>query len=298
MIGDIFAGIFLGMKDCLVSIIIPTFNTGKYVKEAVDSAVNQTYKNKEIIVVDDGSTDNTREILDFYVRQEKIKYIYQENKGLAGARNTGIKAAKGEFIAFLDSDDIFLPDKIEKQAEFLENHLDCDICYCDIWHFYDDEPNKLMKLDYKYYSGNDVFKNLLKKNFINPLTVVMRRSAVDKYGVFNEIFKRTEDWEYWVRLAWQGVKFCFLPEILAKYRMRKDSLSFNWNSEIQRKELQLKIFTDLNNEMSFGERKRYGIRKIILYHKFKLLYSKLSIFLWPLKKYQIWLQKRRLKFIT
>jgi len=283
------------MKDSLVSIIIPVFNTGKYIKEAVDSALRQNYKNKEIIVVDDGSTDNTKSILSPYINENKIKYIYQENKGLAGARNTGIKAAKGDFIAFLDSDDIFLPNKIERQVEFLENHHDCDICYCDIWHFYDGEPNKLMKLDYKYYSGNEVFKNLLKKNFINPLTVVMRRSVVNKYGVFNESFRRTEDWEYWIRLAWQGVKFCFLPEVLAKYRMRKDSLAFNWNSEIQRKELQLKTFINLNNAMSFVERKRYGMRKIILYHKLKFLYAKLSIFLWPLKKYQIWLQRRRLK---
>ena len=286
---------FLGMKNSLVAIIIPTFNTGKYIKEAVDSAINQTYKNKEIIVVDDGSTDNTKEILDIYIQDNKIKYIYQENKGLAGARNTGIKAANGDYIAFLDSDDIFLPNKIEKQIEFLENNRDCDVCYCDVWHFYDDEPNKLMKLDYKYYSGSEVLKNLLKKNFINPLTVVTRRSVVDKYGVFNEYFKRTEDWEYWIRLVWQGVKFCFLPEILAKYRMRKDSLSFNWNSEIQRKELQLKIFTNLNSEMSFEERKKYGMGKIILYHKLKFLYAKLSIVLWPLKKYQIWLQRRRLK---
>ena len=106
----------------LVSIIIPAYNVEKYVQEAIDSALSQIYKDIEIIVVDDGSTDNTKKVLNPYIKKGQIHYIYQENKGLSSARNTGIRAAKGGYIAFLDSDDLFLPEKMQRQVDFLEKH--------------------------------------------------------------------------------------------------------------------------------------------------------------------------------
>ena len=110
------------MNNPLVSIVIPAWNAERYIKEAVDSALNQTYPSTEVIVVDDGSIDGTRAILEPYLATKRIIYIYQVNKGLAGARNTGIRAASGEYIALLDSDDLFLPQKIEKQALVLKEH--------------------------------------------------------------------------------------------------------------------------------------------------------------------------------
>ena len=103
----------------LVSIIIPTYNDAKYILQAVNSALAQTYKNIEIIVVDDGSTDNTKELL----KNLKINYIFQENKGLSGARNTGMKLARGKYIALLDADDFYHLERLERQVNFLEKIL-------------------------------------------------------------------------------------------------------------------------------------------------------------------------------
>ena len=120
-------------QDPLVSIIIPSWNTAAYVGEAVDSALAQTYPNIEIIVVDDGSTDNTKELLQPYADAGKIHYVYQANKGLAGARNTGIRMAKGEYIAFLDDDDEWLPAKLDRQVAFLDADHSVSMVFCKEW---------------------------------------------------------------------------------------------------------------------------------------------------------------------
>ncbi len=209
------------MEQPLVSIIIPSYNAARYVADAVESALAQTYGNKEVIVIDDGSTDNTKEVLAPYIQSGKVKYIIQANKGLSGARNTAIREAKGSYIALLDADDFFLPEKMEKQIEHLESHPECDISYCDLYHFYEDEPNHLLKLQYKYYSGDKVLPHLIQGNFIAPLAVVLRRSAFDRFGYFDETMRRSEDLEFWIRVASAGGVICFLPEILGKLRMRK-----------------------------------------------------------------------------
>ena len=283
----------------LVSIIIPAYNVEKYVQEAIDSALSQIYKDIEIIVVDDGSTDNTKKVLNPYIKKGQIHYIYQENKGLSSARNTGIRAAKGGYIAFLDSDDLFLPEKMQRQVDFLEKHQEYDVCYCDIYHFYEDEPEQMFKLNYSYYSGDAVLKNLFKRNFINPLSVVIRKNVVDKCGYFNEKMKKTEDWDYWVNLAWKGVKFHFLPVILAKYRIRKQgSLSYAWSGEIERKATTLDIFQRLKNKMSVEEKRRYGINLVILKHWLKLIYARLAVNFYPLKKIHSLIQSKRLVSVT
>ena len=212
--------------NSLVSIIIPVYNTGRYLKEAVDSAVNQIYKNKEIIVVDDGSTDNTKKVVEPYLNSGKMKYIYQENKGVAGARNTGIKAAKGEFIAFLDSDDIFLPDKIEKQVEILKNAPDFDIVCCVTGHFFDDDKENIRTFKNKPIT-DDQLKNLSKGNFININTALVRRGIVEKI-LFDENLRTSEDWDFWIRVHLSGHKFLFHDDVLVLTRIRKDSLQSNF----------------------------------------------------------------------
>lgn len=283
----------------LVSVIIPSYNSGKYINSAIDSVLNQTYKEIELIIIDDGSTDKTKEILVPYINSNKIKYFRQKNKGLAGARNEGIKASKGEYISFLDADDLFLSTKIEEQVKFLKEHPKCDICYCDLWHFNQDSPSVMMKLDNTYYSGNDVFKNLLRRNFINPLTVVIRKSAINRFGVFNENFRCTEDWEYWVNLAWQGAQFCFLPKILAKYQigLSNTNMSNLISGDLQRMK-EVEIFENLKKKMTKDERKKYKINSIILYHKVKFFYAYLSKYFSFLKKIQLWFRGKRLKFVS
>ena len=279
----------------LVTVVIPAYNAAAYIREAVDSALAQTYKNIEVIVVNDGSTDGTARIMEPYAREKKIVYIEQPNKGLSGARNTGIRSAKGEFIALLDSDDIFLPTKIERQIGYLLNHPQCGVCYCDLLHFYEEEPGKLLKLDYRYYSGDEVFSHLLHANFINPLSVVLRKSEIDRVGVFDESYRRSEDWEYWMRLVRHGVRFDHLPEVLAKYRMRKTSMSYDWKSEIQRKRTTLQIIESMNATMTPAERKKYDMLAILRMHHAKLWYAYAGTYFPPLRKILRWKQQKHLK---
>jgi len=283
------------MEQPLVSVIIPTYNAASYIREAVDSALAQTYQNFEVIVVDDGSTDNTAEVLAPYIKEKKIIYIHQENKGLPAARNTAIKASHGEFVALLDSDDIFLPNKLERQVSYLMQHPECGVCYCEFTHFYEENPKKLFRLNYKYYSGDDVFPNLLRMNFIGPLGVVLRRSEMDRVGLFNETYRRSEDWEYWLRLARHGVRFEHLPEVLAKYRMRKTSMSSDWSSEIQRKATTLRFIEATNAAMTPAERQRYGMPAILRMHRGKLWYAYVGTHFPPFRWLRTWRQKSHLK---
>ena len=247
-------------KSPLVSIIIPSWNTASYVREAVDSALAQTYPNCEIIVVDDGSTDDTKAVLEPYAKAKKITYIYQANKGLSGARNAGIKASAGEFIALLDSDDVFLPEKIAEQVAYLMEHPSCDISYCNLYHFWDGE-SALLRLNYEYYSGDDVLPYLLAMNFIAPLSVVLRRSTIERFGMFDENLKRSEDLEFWLRLAHGGARFEFMPKRLAKLRMRKTANLQGLESQPKVKETMLEVLERLNATMTPEERIRVNMRK-------------------------------------
>ncbi|MEY4731162.1 MAG: hypothetical protein RL681_108 [Candidatus Parcubacteria bacterium] len=247
-------------KPPLVSIIIPSWNTASYVCEAVDSALAQTYPNCEVIVVDDGSTDDTKAVLEPYVRAKKIAYIYQANKGLSGARNTGITASRGELIALLDSDDIFLPEKVAEQVAYLTEHPACDVSYCNLFHFWDGEST-LLRLNYEYYSGDDVLPHLLRMNFIAPLSVVLRRSTIERFGMFDENLKRSEDLEFWLRLAHGGARFEFLPKRLAKLRMRKTANLQGLESQPKVKETMLEVLERLNTNMAPAERVRVHMRE-------------------------------------
>src|SRR5437867_1708261 len=119
-----------------VSIVIPTYNYGRYVVEAVESVLNQSFQDREVIVVDDGSTDDTRERLERF--RGRIRYIYQRNKGLPAARNTGIRAARGAYVAFLDSDDLWLPEKLALQVPILDTRQQVGMVYTDA-HLFDDQ---------------------------------------------------------------------------------------------------------------------------------------------------------------
>ena len=282
-------------KQDLVSVIIPAYNTARYIKAAVDSALAQTYPNVEVVVVDDGSTDNTREILSPYVNQGNIVYVHQKNGGLSSARNTGIKIAKGAYIALLDSDDMFLPEKLERQIDYLDTHPECAFLYCDIIHFYDDEPGTPLHLDYTYYSGAEVLPALLKKNFINPLTVVMRKSVFDTVGYFDVTIRQfAEDWDFWLRVAYAGFRIDYLPETLARYRMRKASISYNSALEVTRKRTVVNIFKKLADRMTPEERERYDMNAILRRHRIRLWYAEVAQYLPFLKWIHQKIQKRRL----
>lgn len=261
-------------KRPLVSIIIPAYNAEKFIKSAIESALKQTYQNIEIIVIDGGSKDKTAQIAKSFNDPRIVYFFYQENRGQSAARNTGIEIAKGKYIAFLDADDLFLPEKIEKQVDFLETHLDCGVCYCKIYNFFDDCPDKLFYNPVPNCSGF-IFDKLLKHSIVNPLTAVLRKEILDKYGGFKDDWRRCDEQYLWLKLAFNKVKFCYLDKVLAYYRVNKNSLS---NQAVYLKETYEKFLELLDMVESWlgpDERRKYPFVELKKSAKRKLFIGKL-----------------------
>ena len=210
------------MTPWLVSIVVPTYNYGRFVAEAVASALAQGYPHREIIVVDDGSTDDTAEILAPY--RERIRYIYQANQGLSAARNTGIRAAEGEFIALLDSDDVWHPRKLEVQMHFLRDLPEVGLLATDafmdqrpLWPSVDPSTAAPVRIALEDVIGRPRFA---------PSSVVMRRKCLDAAGLFDPTLRCVEDRDMWIRLA-SRCALAMLPAPLLWFRLHANSLSTN-----------------------------------------------------------------------
>lgn len=247
----------------MISVIIPSYNSGRYICEAVDSVLSQSYTDYEIIVVDDGSTDNTRASLEKY--KDSIRYIYQENRGLAGARNTGIKLAGGEYLQFLDADDIILPEKFEKQIHFLENNTHYDIVYCDYMFF--DADGRKWKTE-RFRPGGDILYALIKDIFFPAHAPLFRREVIEKAGFFNEELRAVEDWEFWLRVAYCGFRFYFMGEVLCLYRQHESTLTKN---RVLIMENKIHVIENASQKMLSGNvRKRLGIRRQLIHYRWLL----------------------------
>lgn len=207
------------MKIPKVSVVIPTYNQARFVVEAIESVLNQTFQDLKIIVVDDGSTDDTKEALKKF--GSKICYIYQENQGDAAARNTGIRAAKGEFIAFLDHDDLWLPDKLSIQMDAFSKNKEIGLVYTDYVVFGQGrEPSKSDKVRYSGWVFNQLFKHI----FILSSGVVYKKECFNNCGLFDETFSVSSDYDMWLRISAE-YKFLFIDRPLFKRRMHSANLS-------------------------------------------------------------------------
>jgi glycosyltransferase involved in cell wall biosynthesis len=208
----------------LVSIIIPTFNHKTYVTDAVESGLNQTYPAVEIIVVDDGSTDGTGEVL----RErygERIRYLYQENRGPAATRNAGTRVARGEFVHYCDADDQLLPSKIERCMAVFRQHPEFGLVYTQC-HFVEKDGRTIVPRPQPDLPSGDVFCELLcgpMGNFVPQCTPLIYRQAVLDAEGFNERLRGTEDWDMWLRLAAQH-PFGVINEPLALYRILPNAI--------------------------------------------------------------------------
>jgi len=180
-----------------VSVIIPTYNRAALVKEAIASVLAQNFRDYELIVIDDGSTDNTLEAIRPFLKS--LRYIYQKNQGVSRARNRGVKAAGGEFVAFLDSDDLWLKDKLLSQINFFESHPSAQICYTEeIWFRRGRRVNP--KLKHRKYNGW-IFEKAFSICLISPSSVMIRRELLDKVGLFDENLPACEDYDLWLRIT-------------------------------------------------------------------------------------------------
>jgi len=180
-----------------VSVIIPTYNRGWVIKEAIDSVLAQDYTEFELIVVDDGSTDHTSDVLDSY--RNDIKVLSQKNKGVSAARNRGIAEASGKFIAFLDSDDLWLSQKLSVQIEFFNQTPDALICQTEeVWIRNGLRVNPRKR--HKKPSGM-IFKPSLELCLVSPSAVMIQRNLLDRVGEFDENLPACEDYDLWLRIS-------------------------------------------------------------------------------------------------
>lgn len=226
----------------LVSIVIPTYNRKVLLERAIQSVLKQTYQNIEIIIIDDGSTDGTREYMSHYLRkyQNIIKYYYKENGGVSSARNFGIRKAKGEYISFLDSDDIIYPEKINKQMQALSSYQ-ADVCYCS-YHLVDKNKRTLYRMNYK--KGDILLKYLENKIIPNTNTWLIRKNIIlDNKIFFREGCDWGEDMEFFVKILYYS-KICYVPEaLLACYIHGEGRLSDFSLDKIQK---DIFIWTEIN----------------------------------------------------
>lgn len=197
-----------------VSVIIPTYNRADFLEAAAASVFKQTFTDFEVIIVDDGSRDNTGDVCErLCAIDSRVRYIHQENTGLPGARNTGIRAARGEFIALLDSDDLWVPTKLEKQLAVVERDPGIDIVYCDYACI--DASGKTWPPVYTPEYGQTLYDSLLYYNVVrgSASAVLIRAECFNRVGLFDESLRSMEDWDMWLRLA-QLFKFEKAPEVL------------------------------------------------------------------------------------
>jgi glycosyltransferase involved in cell wall biosynthesis len=207
-----------------VSVIIPTYQSGRFISQAIDSVLTQTFKDFEIIVVDDGSTDNTREVINHYSSEGRIRYYYQSNHGPAAARNLGIRMSSGENIAFLDADDLWLPTKLEIQTKLLDENPAIDLVFCDSYVFNETGVQQKTLFDLSSPASGRVFEKLFYLNFIPLLTVMVRSRVFDVIGFFDETVIGPEDYDLWLRIS-QTYMVDFIQEPLAKYRISSGQIS-------------------------------------------------------------------------
>jgi len=200
----------------LVSVIIPTYNRSRIVGSAIDSALGQSYGNLEIIVIDDGSTDGTEVALKSY--EGRIRYLKKENGGVSSARNAGIRASTGEYIAFLDSDDYWRKDKIRRQVECATNNPEAGLIYSDILCVNDAGLRMTRRqMVHEFHRGN-VFRQLFKRTFVPTCSVVAKRACFDRVGLFDESMKCGEDGDMWLRIAAEYT-FEYLDSVLAVHKL-------------------------------------------------------------------------------
>jgi len=287
----------------LVSVIIPVYNGTNFLGQAIESVLSQSYPHFELIVVDDGSTDQTWSIIEAY--GSRLRGLRKENGGVASALNLGIQKAKGDYIAWLSHDDLFLPNKLERQIEFLRSYSHFKACYSD---YYDiDENGMLIKgITCPWYPRQIALQKMFADAYINGSTMLIERSCFDDIGLLNTLYRYVQDTEMWLRIL-SKYEVGRVPENLLKYRRHPGQGSKNKVIQLETQVMYQSVFetmgisTLLPHLVSlaqkpetiarsyewFGDQmtKRYLLR-------FARVQYKKSVSLWP-----SWCNRARIKLI-
>lgn len=210
----------------LVSVIIPTYNRGKYIKRALDSVLSQSYQNFEIIIVDDGSTDDTKNVVMPYLTDRRVSYTYQENQRVSKARNNGIKKSKGGHIALLDSDDYWLDNKkLEKQVDFFEKNKNCVLVSGGIIRI--TELGKEISRVLNPETDEQIRQSMLFSCLFVPSGAMFKKSDFEKVGRFNESSDLSEDWQLFLELGKLGKLYNFQDYFVGYLQGSQNRSNFN-----------------------------------------------------------------------
>ena len=246
-----------GKSQVLVTIITPTFNRASFLSMAIDSVLSQTFPDFELIIIDDGSTDNSCEVIDAYQQKDdRIVYIYQQNQGQSVARNRGLAEARGKFICFLDSDNAWVPEKLEVCLQAFERYPEADVVYGDFI-IIDADGKELGVNRMRRFSGR-ITAQLLRDNFVSMNTTMTRASCFHELGGFSEDERYAEDYELWLRLSTR-FSFRYLPEILGFYRIMEDQISTDKDRRFVANEALLHDFLNRNPGVVSQLEKRRGL---------------------------------------
>jgi len=207
-----------------VSVIIPAYNSERFIGPAIESVLAQTYSKIEIVVVNDGSTDTTRRVVMQFQSSGKLKYIEQANKGVSSARNAGIRNSGGELIAFLDHDDLWLPPKIESQVKFILANPDLPWVHTNALL---DRDGAQQSMPWHAPVQGHSFRELFERNRIILSTVLLRRDTLEQVGLFDEQLAGSADYDLWLRFA-SRFSLGYIDEVLVFYRLHESNMS--WNS--------------------------------------------------------------------
>lgn len=207
-----------------VSVIIPTFNRARYIKEAIHSVINQTYQHFEILVIDDGSTDETQETV-AGIESEKIRYFYKVHQGIGPSLNFGIEHCRGRLIARLDSDDMFLPEKLELQVQILDTNPEVKLVYTQAFNIAED-GKILGRYPENHKLPSEPLRTLRNYLFAPAQSIMFRRDCIETIGAFDSNYELAEDWEFFIRMA-QAYELAYINQPLVKIRKHEGMITRN-----------------------------------------------------------------------
>lgn len=243
---------------------MPAYNVARFIGETLESVFAQTFTDYEVIVINDGSPDTAELEQALGPHLDGIRYLKQENRGAGAARNEGLRAARGEFIAFLDGDDLWLPNYLEEQLEFIRNH-DCDLVCADAMHFGDSplagQTYMESLMEKTPAAGEVTFLSLVSgEHSLITSGVVARRKPIFDVGFFDEGLRNSQDFDLWLRLARHGARLAYQRKVLLRYRHHENSLS---GSEINRTNRELRVYDKIEKDYVLTSEERPAVLKAI-----------------------------------
>ena len=258
-----------------VSIIMPAYNSSRWISDSIQSILDQYYEQWELLIVDDGSTDNTKNIVKDFLNDERIKYYYQENYGPALARNFGISKASGKYLAFLDSDDLWKPNKLQLQFNYLNKNSDCCLIHTNYSTF---ESNIQTSKNFQqtlWFSNWDENERLLMFDTIGTLTVLTETQLIKNLGGFKNDLHGTEDWDLWIRVSKQG-KISKLNDDTAYYRIHPYGISQSFDKHLVELD---KVYNQHVFQSQIQKKIKYAANSVYSFRKANNFFKKKNYFL-------------------